>query len=1168
MKRRIFSILLCVSLVITTLTIQHSAVADTSVWDGSVSASLSGSGTFDDPYLIKSGSDLAFLAKQVNSGTDYSGKFISMQNDIILNDNSDNYENWHTEAPENVWTPIGTVGKYFRGIFDGKGYSIYGLYANGGTATQTGTGLFGATHNNKITNLHIKNSYVRSQYYVGGMVGYSQQTTFKHCSFEGYVYSPNTNNYYGAAGGFIGNANQGNLIDQCFTGGTVDAYSRSAGLIGSAPGAGTNTITDSYSAMTVTGLGAKDAPGAGTGGLVGLLQNGSVKITNSFFAGSYPSDSALRGPMVAHMASSTATVTNCYYLADAADSKNGTYGTNKTAAEFKNGTVLNLLNTDPENELFVQGENYPVFDLKDPNEPEKPKFEALKSELFTDWVTLAAPGFESGSGKATDPYIIKTAEQLAKISADVAAGEKFSGKYFKIENDIVLNTNTDYNNWRKLFDAELYRWTPIGNAGNVFNGTIDGSGHTITGMYVNKTLLYGKVDYPETDDMYVGFIGNGYGKISNLHFENCYVCGNRYVGGIAGNYGGTITNCSYQGYVRSTNDVNYSGHIGGLVGGVNVSININECFTTGRINALSRAGGLIGAIYSGGNSSITYSYSEMTFDKYIANDGVTETKSGIAGIVGFAQLGTLSIQTSFYYGNLGVTTSLSGPVTGHVANGAKITNLGNVYYLQGNTTDSVGSALSAANFKKKGFLTYFKDANGITRATLDTSVDLHPMLFRVYQKVIDKTFVDYTFNNHPGTVEEYNSKPTTYRNDGFAKNTDAELGEYVGSALLNYGCWSNSKQFTPDEKYANGEGYGVGYTAYLGGMFATVPVADIDPELFYTFSVDAKVIDVEPDVTVQIGIFRNNVDSGNLAFRDENSNTYDTAIKVIKVKLDKLTDYKTYTVKISGAEILEFCEEYGYFPTRIYFGIYSPQFILSSRYANKFGMAADNFKASQSEIPEGYVPMSNIVATDILESSCADTYGEHLYNVVENPSFENALSGVWSNMPTGFTVKTAGSGNAIFGEKYLSGSANSKMSVPINLIKNKFYTFGISIRGAVGSSYRVYISDTPSGDSLADIDDDSLKLEISGRGTGSITRKGIYFRNTMKTGTTLYVVFEVSSGTVDFDEITLTNKTAWENNKNYYEKKKEKSVTVFDASTGNEKEIKIPENKSVYEIVG
>ena len=119
-------------------------------------------------------------------------------------------------------------------------------------------------------------------------------------------------------------------------------------------------------------------------------------------------------------------------------------------------------------------------------------------------------------------------------------------------------------------------------------------------------------------------------------------------------------------------------------------------------------------------------------------------------------------------------------------------------------------------------------------------------------------------------------------------------------------------------------------------------------------------------------------------------------------------------------------------------------------------MAADNFKASQSEIPEGYVPMSNIVATDILESSRAETYGEHLYNVVENPSFENEISGVWSNMPTGFTVKTAGTGNAIFGEKYLSGSANSKMSIPVNLIKNKFYTFGISIRGTVGSSYRVF----------------------------------------------------------------------------------------------------------------
>ena len=647
MKKRFLSIGLCFCLLITCLSVRFPAGAENSVWDGSVSSSLSGSGTYADPYLIQNGADLAFLAEQVGAGTDYAGKFISLENDIVLNNGHSDYDNWGTVAPVHAWTPIGNTGKYFRGIFDGKDHTIYGVYAVGGDSYQSGIGLFGASHNNKITNLHIKDSYVAGWRVVGGFVGQAQQTVFRNCSFEGTVYSTNVTNYAGSAGGFMGNASSGNSLEKCYTAGKIDAYSRSAGLIGQLPGAGTNTILNSYSTMTVTGLGAKEAPGAGTGGLVGLIQNGAITVTNSFFAGSYPNDSAVRGPIVAHTASATITVTNCYYLADEADAKNGTYGLHKTAAEFKDGTVLALLNTDSQNPVFSQGENYPILGETAAEEPEAPKCEVLNADMITDWITLAATSFDSGSGKATDPYIIKTAEQLAKISADTAKGETFAGKYFKLEADIVLNTDTDFNNWKNKSEGTFYRWTPLGSLNASFKGTIDGGGHTVTGMYVNKTLLYGKVDYPETDDNYVGFIAYGYGKISNLHFDQAYVCGNRYVGGIAGNYGGTITNCSYSGYVRSTNNVNYSGHIGGLVGGVNVSININECFTTGKMNALSRAGGLIGAIYSGGNSTLTYSYSEMTFDKKLANDGVTETKSGISGILGFAQLGTISIQSSF-----------------------------------------------------------------------------------------------------------------------------------------------------------------------------------------------------------------------------------------------------------------------------------------------------------------------------------------------------------------------------------------------------------------------------------------------------------------------------------------------------------------------------------------
>ena len=42
------------------------------IWDGSIAAGFAGgSGTEDDPYLISYGSELAYLAQQVNSGNRY-----------------------------------------------------------------------------------------------------------------------------------------------------------------------------------------------------------------------------------------------------------------------------------------------------------------------------------------------------------------------------------------------------------------------------------------------------------------------------------------------------------------------------------------------------------------------------------------------------------------------------------------------------------------------------------------------------------------------------------------------------------------------------------------------------------------------------------------------------------------------------------------------------------------------------------------------------------------------------------------------------------------------------------------------------------------------------------------------------------------------------------------
>ena len=80
-------------------------------WDGSIATEFKyGSGTQSKPYLITDGSELAYLASRVNSGTTYEGIYFQLTNDINLNGRT--------------WTPIGTYSNSFRGIFDGAGYTI------------------------------------------------------------------------------------------------------------------------------------------------------------------------------------------------------------------------------------------------------------------------------------------------------------------------------------------------------------------------------------------------------------------------------------------------------------------------------------------------------------------------------------------------------------------------------------------------------------------------------------------------------------------------------------------------------------------------------------------------------------------------------------------------------------------------------------------------------------------------------------------------------------------------------------------------------------------------------------------------------------------------------------------------------------------------------------
>lgn len=134
-------------------------------WSGAVASSYAGgSGTENDPYLISDSSELALLAKEINSLTDEPEyKYYKLISNIDLG--------------YNEWVPIGindTSYQYFKGTFDGDGYTVSGLYISDDSYNYIG--LFGYGKNITIKNLalsgDIEDIHIKGKdMYIGGIIG-------------------------------------------------------------------------------------------------------------------------------------------------------------------------------------------------------------------------------------------------------------------------------------------------------------------------------------------------------------------------------------------------------------------------------------------------------------------------------------------------------------------------------------------------------------------------------------------------------------------------------------------------------------------------------------------------------------------------------------------------------------------------------------------------------------------------------------------------------------------------------------------------------------------------------------------------------------------------------------------------------------------------------------
>ena len=241
-------------------------------------------------------------------------------------------------------------------------------------------------------------------------------------------------------------------------------------------------------------------------------------------------------------------------------------------------------------------------------------------------------GYDPSTGNMT----IDSIGDLMAFAAMVNGGNDFQNKTVTLESDLTLSGE----------------WTPIGDGtrsgntitGNVFRGTFDGQGNTITGMTISthseegvglfaylvggtvKNLTLSNPSITTTQEStgaVVGAMTNG-AQIIDVHVESGSVNGTEGVGGIVGRIlsSGSVTDCSNSATVEAT--VYNAGGIAGAAYYNNVSMTISGCTNDGIVKSAQCAGGIVG-LCSGAVTGCTN------------NGEVTGNGISVGGIVGEQQ---------------------------------------------------------------------------------------------------------------------------------------------------------------------------------------------------------------------------------------------------------------------------------------------------------------------------------------------------------------------------------------------------------------------------------------------------------------------------------------------------------------------------------------------------
>lgn len=397
------------------------------------SISLKGQGTWDNPYLIGTATELEMFNELLAIDNSICGKLTA---NIVLNENvlDKNYNLNNDGKNFKQWTPHGID----KGYFNGAGHTISGLYINNNKEYQA---LFESA--SLIDSLGVIDSYIKAYRHAGGLCSWLRNGEktggqISNCFFDGVVIA--TSDKAGGISAHMGNTYDGgqlNRIINSYNKGIISGYNHVGGICGSAYSL---TYFDDDIIENCYNVGSISATWTDCGAICGYVN----KVEGTKVSG---------------------TASKCYSLENSCNKSGQGYdGELKIYEDFNNGSVCALLNSNGGCYHQTVGiDEYPIlFDPNIVNEDDSigKVAEAVHLGLSIKWASWNV----GANAPEDDGYLFAWGELAPKEDYSASTYKFYDNgytKYGSVDNKYTLDQEDDAayqlwgNKWRMPTIEEL-----------------------------------------------------------------------------------------------------------------------------------------------------------------------------------------------------------------------------------------------------------------------------------------------------------------------------------------------------------------------------------------------------------------------------------------------------------------------------------------------------------------------------------------------------------------------------------------------------------------------------------------------------------------------------------------------------------------------------------------